>query len=139
VLDVRHHLSAGCSIGSQHVCGHAPWHGTLFLQQAHQQSLGSLGVAAVLDDLVKEVSVLIEGPPKPMFLTGDADDDFIQMPDIVSGLAPFFGAGGNSPGRISVPTGGLSHRKRQCRVPEASLRRGAGSAEIGNTAKLHGR
>lgn len=83
LLDGRHHLPPGCSIGSQPVCNHALWHDILFLQQVHQQSLGSFGVAAVLDDLIKDVSVLIDGPPKPMFLTGDADGDFIQMPDIV--------------------------------------------------------
>ncbi|MBA8821575.1 hypothetical protein FHW00_003933 [Ochrobactrum sp. P6BSIII] len=32
---------------------------------------------------MKDVSVLIDGLPKPIFLTSDADDDFIQMPDMV--------------------------------------------------------
>ena len=36
---------------------------TLFLQKTGQQSLGSLGVAAVLDDFVKHIPVLIDGPP----------------------------------------------------------------------------
>ncbi len=83
VLDCRHHLPPGCSIGSQLVCNHALWRDALFLQEAYQQSLGSLGAAAVPDYLITDVSVLIDGSPKPIFLTSDADDDFIQMPDIV--------------------------------------------------------
>ena len=27
--------------------------------------------------------ILVDSPPQPMFLTGDANDDFVQMPDIV--------------------------------------------------------
>lgn len=51
--------------------------------KAHQQSLGSLCFTAVLGDLVKDISILIDGPPKPVLLTSDADDGFIQMRGIV--------------------------------------------------------
>lgn len=57
VLYLRHHLSPGCSIRAHNLSVIMRlWRGTLFLQQADQQSLGSLGIAAVLDDLVKDVS-----------------------------------------------------------------------------------
>ena len=45
----------------------------------------------------------------------------------------------HSPGRISSPNTGSSHRKRRCRAPIAFPLTSAGSAEIGNTARPHGR
>ncbi len=63
VFDVRHDLSPGCSIRAQLVSDHPLRCDTLLLQQAGQHSPGSLGVAAVLDDFVKHVPVLIDGPP----------------------------------------------------------------------------
>ncbi|EJC74992.1 penicillin-binding protein, beta-lactamase class C [Rhizobium leguminosarum bv. trifolii WSM2012] len=50
VLDVRHDLSPGCSIGAQLVSDHPLRCDTLRLQKTGQQSLGGLGIAAVLDD-----------------------------------------------------------------------------------------
>jgi hypothetical protein len=36
-----------------------------------------------LDDFVKHVPVLIDSPPEPVFLASDADDDLVQMPNVV--------------------------------------------------------
>src|SRR5690606_38651207 len=58
-------------------------HGALLLHQSGQQTLGRLGVASALDDLVKHVSVLINGAPQPVLLASDADNHFIQMPDVM--------------------------------------------------------
>jgi len=63
VFDVRHNLPPGCSIRAQLVSDHPLWCDTLFLQKTGQQSLGGLGVAAILDDFVKHIPVLIDGPP----------------------------------------------------------------------------
>lgn len=45
--------------------------------------LAALGTAAVLNNLVQDIAILVDGPRKPMFLICDTDDDFSQMPDIV--------------------------------------------------------
>ena len=63
VFDVRHNLPPGCSIGAQLVSDHPLRCDTLLLQKTGQQSLRSLGVAAVLDDFVKHRPVVIDGPP----------------------------------------------------------------------------
>jgi hypothetical protein len=39
----------------------------LFLQQSPRQSPGSLGISSALDDLIENVTVLINGTPKPVF------------------------------------------------------------------------
>ncbi|OBP80086.1 hypothetical protein BAE39_27655 [Mesorhizobium loti] len=52
------------------------------LQKSRQQALGGLGVAARLDDLIEHISVLINRSPQPAFLTVDAHQDFIEVPDI---------------------------------------------------------
>lgn len=63
VFDVRHDLSPGCFIGAQLVSDHSLRCDTLLLQKTGQQSPGSLGVAAGLDDFVKHIPVLIDGSP----------------------------------------------------------------------------
>jgi hypothetical protein len=47
----------------------------LLLQQSDQQSLGSFGIAAGLDNLVEDVTVLVNGKPKPMFSATDGNQD----------------------------------------------------------------
>ena len=53
-------------------------------QQSDQQSLGSVGIAVGLDDLVKNVTVLVNGAPKPMLSATDGDQDLVQVPDVLS-------------------------------------------------------
>lgn len=84
MLDVRHHLSPGCSIGAQLVSDHALRRNALLLQQPRQQALGRIGVAAVLDDLVEHIAILVDGAPQPVFPAGNGDDDLVQVPDVVS-------------------------------------------------------
>lgn len=52
--------------------------------QPHQHALGSFGIAAVLDDLVEHMAILVNGAPQPVFPACDGDDDLVEMPDIVS-------------------------------------------------------
>jgi hypothetical protein len=47
------------------------------------RSRASLGVAAVLDDLVKHITVLVDGAPQPVFPAGDGDEHLVQMPHVV--------------------------------------------------------
>ena len=84
MLDIRQHLTFGRSVGAQFIGDDAFGRQVLLSEQANEQSPGSLGVAARLNDLVEDVAVLIDGSPKPVFPAADRDDDFIQMPDIVA-------------------------------------------------------
>lgn len=86
MLDVRHHLSPGCSIGAQLVGDHALRRDALLLQQPRQQALGRFGVAAVLDDLVEHIAILVDGAPQPVFPAGDGDDDLVQVRIVTSEL-----------------------------------------------------
>ncbi len=40
------------------------------------------GVAPALDDLVEHIAILIDGAPQPMLPTNDADNHFIQVPNV---------------------------------------------------------
>lgn len=53
-----------------------------FLQQPDQQSLGSLGIASALNDLVENITVLVNGTPKPVLAASDRDRHLVQMPDV---------------------------------------------------------
>ena len=43
-----------------------------------------MAVSSTLDVDVKNEAVLIDSPPKPVWLSGDRDDDFIQMPFVAA-------------------------------------------------------
>ncbi|MBP1883929.1 hypothetical protein J2Z50_002218 [Ensifer mexicanus] len=53
----------------------------MLLQQPHQQSFGSLGIATGLDDLVENVAILVDGTPQPMFSAAYGNHDLVQMPN----------------------------------------------------------
>ena len=52
------------------------------------QTFGSLGIAAALHQHVKDEAILIDGPPKPLLLAANGDDDFIEIPFVAK---PAFG------------------------------------------------
>ena len=70
VFDVWHDLMLGGSIRAELVSDHSSWRAALFPQEAPQQALGCRGIAARLHDLIKDVSVLVNSPPKPVLLAG---------------------------------------------------------------------
>lgn len=82
MLDIRHDLAFRGTVGAQLIRDHALRRHALLLQQSGQQALGSLGVAAGLDDFVEHVAFLINGPPQPVFLAGDGDHHLVEVPDI---------------------------------------------------------
>ena len=90
VLDFWHDLAPGGSIGAELVGDHSPGWAALLPQQTLQQALGRLGVAAVLDDLIEHIAVLINRPPQPVLLARDRDHDLIEVPDVAAArrLAP---------------------------------------------------
>jgi hypothetical protein len=79
MLDARYHGPhcgdiAGQFIGNQHArCDPLP------LEQLAQKTLGGLCVSAALDQDIEYGAVLVNGPPQPMLLAADADDDLVEM------------------------------------------------------------
>ena len=69
MLDSGHDLPPCRAIGTKLIGDDALRQASQLLQQPDQQASGRLGVAAVLDDLIKYVSILIDGAPEPMLLT----------------------------------------------------------------------
>jgi hypothetical protein len=77
--------AASCgSVGSQLVGDDPLWAAALFPQQPHQQALRGLGVAADLEDFIKNRAILINGTPERSLLAFDRNHHFVQMPDIVA-------------------------------------------------------
>lgn len=73
---------SGRTVGSQFVGDHARGPDTLLFQQPRQQTPGGFGGPAALQDLVKDIAILINGAPQPMWLAMDHDLDLVEMPDI---------------------------------------------------------
>ncbi len=90
VFDVWHDLALGSRVGAELVGDHSSWRAALFPQEAPQQALGCRGIAAPLHDLIKDVSVLVNSPPKPVLLAGNGDYDLVEVPDVAAArrLAP---------------------------------------------------
>src|SRR5688572_28250671 len=90
MLNRRHDLAPGGSIGAQLVRDHPPRGTALLLQQTPQQAFGRFGVAPRLDDLVEDIAIPIDGSPQPVLLAGNGDHDLVQMPDVARAwlLAP---------------------------------------------------
>lgn len=80
MLDAWHHLPLGCTVGSQLVSDHHSRRTSLSFQKLSHQTPYSLGIAAPLLQNVKDEVILIDSAPKPLFLTGDGDDNLIEVP-----------------------------------------------------------
>jgi hypothetical protein len=80
VLDARHDLLLRRPVRFQLVGDHHAGRPALPLQQLAQQALGRLLVATTLNQHVEHDAVLVDGAPEIMLLTGDLEDDFIEMP-----------------------------------------------------------
>jgi hypothetical protein len=90
VFDFWHDLTVGGSVGAELVGDHSPGWAALLPQQPFQQTLGCLGVASILDNLIEHIAVLINRPTQPVFLARDRDHDLVEVPDIAAArpLAP---------------------------------------------------
>ena len=83
MFDIRHDLATRGTIGAQLVGNYPLRFNALLLQKSGQQSLGSRGIASVLNDLVKHITVLVDGSPQPVFPAGDRDDHLVQVPYVI--------------------------------------------------------
>jgi hypothetical protein len=90
VFDVRQDLASGGSIRAELVGDNPSGWAILLAQETPQQALGCRGVAAGLDNLIEHVTILIHGPPQPVLLARDRDDDLVEVPDVAAAwrLAP---------------------------------------------------
>jgi hypothetical protein len=84
MLDAGHDFSLCSGIAGQFVRNHHAGCPALLLEQLLEQAFGCFGIAAALNQDIEHGSVLIDGPPQPMLLAGDADRNLIKMP-FVSG------------------------------------------------------
>ncbi|RAK25649.1 hypothetical protein C7374_12138 [Falsochrobactrum ovis] len=83
MIDIWHDLAMRRTIGAQLVGNHPLRRDALLLQKSSQQSLGRLGIAAGLDDLVKHIAILINSAPQPVFPAGNGDDHLVEMPHVI--------------------------------------------------------
>jgi hypothetical protein len=83
MLDVGHDLLLRCAIGSQFVGDDPLRLHTLLLQQPCQKALRRLGVTPGLRDLVENIAILVYRPPQPLLPASHADDDLVEVPDVV--------------------------------------------------------
>ena len=84
MLNRRHDLTLGRSVGAQPVGDQSPRRTALLFQQALQHALGRFGVATRLDDLIEHIAILIDSPPQPVLLTGNGDDNLVEEPNIAA-------------------------------------------------------
>ena len=90
MFDAGHEFATSSGVGDELVGDHAPGPASLFAQQATEQASCGRRVSMDLHDFVENIAVLIDGAPQIAPLTGNRNDDFIEMPDIVAtGLLPF--------------------------------------------------
>ena len=138
MLDCRHDLASCRTIGAKLVSDDALWKASLLFHQPHQETLGSRGVTSALDDLIENISVLIDRAPQPVLSPANRHNHFVEMPHII-------GAWRFPPQTSSIirtellrPTPDC-HRKRRYRAPTATLPPAAGSTEIGCIARPRAR
>ena len=77
VFDIGHDGALRSGVGSQLISHDTFWSASLLSQKPRQQSFGSLGIAARLNDFVQHIPVLIDGAPKRAFLAIDRDDGLV--------------------------------------------------------------
>lgn len=82
MLNRRHDLMPGSSIGVELIGDHSAGYATLLAQETLQQALGRLGIAAGLGDLIEDIAILVDGSPEPVLLAGAGDHDLVEMLDV---------------------------------------------------------
>ena len=74
------HAAAGGTVGSELVGDQYPGSAGLVANELTQQAFCRSPVTAALNEGVEYEAILIDGTPKPVFLTLDGDHDFIKVP-----------------------------------------------------------
>jgi hypothetical protein len=118
MLDTRKQTALSDTIASQLVSHDHSRHILQPRQQPPQETLGSIGIAPVLNKDVEHNAVLIHGAPEIVLHALDPEEHLVESPRAAAGG----GAGSwRSSGRISCTTAARSHRRRQrLAQPEAA-------------------
>lgn len=80
MLNAGHDLPLRRTVGLELAGDHLARRTALSFQELSHQTLGSLGIAAALNQDVKVETILIDGAPEPMFLAGDRDHHLVEVP-----------------------------------------------------------
>src|SRR5690348_13973743 len=80
MLKAGHDVPLRRAIADEPISNHDAWRSHLLLQQLVQQPLGSLLVAAALDQDSEHDAGLVHRSPQPMLHPGKLEHDLIQMP-----------------------------------------------------------
>src|SRR3984893_9190825 len=80
MLNAGHDVPLRRAVAGELISDHDAWRSHLLLQQLAQQALGSLLVAAALDQDIEHDAGLVHSSPQPMLHPGDLEHDLIQMP-----------------------------------------------------------
>jgi hypothetical protein len=84
VFDIRHNRALGGGVGAEFIGYDSFRRASLLAQEPRQQPPRRLCVPVDLHDLIEDISLLIDSAPEIAFLAIDADDDFVEMPNIVA-------------------------------------------------------
>jgi hypothetical protein len=87
MFHARQDLTFRGTIGPEFIRHDDPWGVAQALQQLAKEALGRRLVTVALDQHIKHVPVLVDGPPEIMQLAADADEHLVQEP-LVTGLRP---------------------------------------------------
>src|ERR1700687_2634659 len=132
MFDAKAYLQPRSAVGSKLVRDHdARWRDGGFQELRHEFSR-SKAVSATLDQNLKNEAVLIDGAPKPVWLSGNREDDFIPMPFVAAARWRISSA------IVSPNLVARSRRLHKSLVPRASPQPCAGSEETRNRAKRRG-
>ena len=80
MFDAGHDLAFGRAVGSQLVGDHDGWCMYLFFKRFSYRMFDGLGSAAALHKCVGNEAIPINGPPQPVFLAANGDNDLIEAP-----------------------------------------------------------
>src|SRR5437762_8852881 len=103
MLDPGHDLPLGRGVALQLVGDEHTRGSTLLLEELAEQAFGGLLVAPALDENVENEAVLVDGTPEPVLLSGDADDDLIEVPFVATARRSLTNAVGEFPAEFEAP------------------------------------
>ena len=87
VFDARQDLAFGGTIGSELILHEYSRCIPQTLQQLAKEALGCLRIAAILNQYIEHVAVLINGSSEVVQFASDADENLVQKP-LVTGFRP---------------------------------------------------
>ena len=88
VLDPGEQVALGHAVTSQLVGHDDPWHVVQAFQQAPEETLSGVGIAAFLNQDVEHNAVLVNGTPEIVLNALEPDEHFIHVPLVAGSRSP---------------------------------------------------